>query len=135
VTFLATLFFTVLGFGRWFIISMAMVPIGQPDQFNPGPTDSLRKLITGESLGMASDSTSATQQVTQGADEVFRWCLRRLLNLLPNMERLSWSDYVANGFNIPLDDLGLNLIFVLAYLSLWAAAAHFLMKEREIATW
>jgi ABC-type transport system involved in multi-copper enzyme maturation permease subunit len=139
VSFLATLFLVGLGFLRSPIVSMAFVPLLIPNspeaRFNPGPSDSLRKLISGEGLGTFTDTQTATQQVTQGADDVFRWCLRRLLNVLPNMERLSWSDYVGNGFNIPLEDLGLNFVFVAGYLSLWAVLGHYLMKWREIATW
>ncbi len=131
VTFLATGFLVLLGFGRWFIFSMAVIPIlaptGPEARFNPGPSDSLRKLIAGEGLGTFNETATATQQVTQGADDVFRWCLRRLLNVLPNMERLSWSEYVGNGFNIPLDDLGLNFLFVAGYLSLWAAGSRHLV--------
>jgi hypothetical protein len=68
-------------------------------------------------------------------DEGFRWCLRRLLNVIPNMERLSWTDYVASGFNVPIEDICLNGLMVGAYLILWALLGHYLIKWREIATW
>jgi hypothetical protein len=135
VSFLLTFSLTLLGFGRWFIVAMAMVPIGTDPISNPGPSDSLRKLIANEALGVAPDRTNATQQVTQTVDDVFRWTMRRILNVIPNMERPDWEQYVAKGFDVPWDDLLLNFVFILGYLSLWALLGHYLMKWREIATW
>jgi ABC-type transport system involved in multi-copper enzyme maturation permease subunit len=133
VSFLSTLFLVGLGFFRGFIISLALIPFST-DVANPGPTDSLRKLITNESLGTSPENSPA-QQVTVAMDEGFRWCLRRLLNVIPNMERLSWTDYVASGFNVPIEDICLNGLMVGAYLILWALLGHYLIKWREIATW
>lgn len=134
VSFLATLFLIGLGFFRGFIIMLAMTPFST-DVANPGPTDSLRKLITNEALGVSPDTTSPTQQVTLAMDDGFRWCLRRLLNVIPNTERLTWTDYVANGFDVPMDDVSLNALMVAGYLLMWALLGHYLIKWREVATW
>jgi hypothetical protein len=48
---------------------------------------------------------------------------------------LSWEQYVAKGFNIQLEDMSLNFLFVLAYLGMWAVLGHYLIKWREVATW
>jgi hypothetical protein len=135
VSFIVTLFLTLLGFGRWFMVAMAMPLAGGDAMSNPGPSDSLRKLIANEALAAQSDRPSAAQQVTFVFDESFRWTLRRILNVVPNMERPDWQQYVAKGFNVPGDDLLLNLVFIIGYLSLWAVLGHYLMKWREIATW
>lgn len=135
VTFTVVIFLLLMGFGRWFILLLAMVPFGGDLQNNPGPADSLRKLIQNEALGAAPDTTNATVKVTQAMDSTFRWGMRRLLNLVPNLERLSWTEYVAKGFNIPLAEVGLNFLGVCAYLFLWAVLGHYVFKWREIATW
>lgn len=134
VSFLATLFLVGLGFFQSAIISLAWMSFS-PEMGNPGPIDSLRKLATNESLGTAPDTASPTQQVTLAMDEGFRWCLRRLLNVIPNTERLTWTDYVANGFNVPSEDLLMNGLFVGSYLLMWALLGHYLIKWREVATW
>jgi ABC-type transport system involved in multi-copper enzyme maturation permease subunit len=133
VTLLVAGFLVISGFLRWFLGSIVLLPFA--DSGTPGPTESLRKLVANEALAMPGDLSSPTQQVTQFADIVFQWFLRRMFNIIPNMERLSWEQYVAKGFNIPLEDMSLNFLFVLAYLALWAALAHYLIKWREVATW
>jgi ABC-type transport system involved in multi-copper enzyme maturation permease subunit len=135
VTLASAIFVLLLGFGRQFILLLAMVPFGGDTAGNPGPADSLRKLIQNESLGAAPDSGNATVKVTQAMDSTFRWAMRRLLNLVPNLERLSWTQHVAKGFNIPESELVLNFLGVCAYLFLWAVMGHYVFKWREIATW
>src|SRR5204863_8898168 len=105
VTFAVVIFLLLLGFGRWFIMLLAMVPFGGDTLNNPGPADSLRKLIQNESLGAAPDTTNATVNVTQAMDSTFRWNMLRLLNLVPKLELQRWTEYVANCFTICLAKL------------------------------
>ena len=67
------------------------------------------------------------------ADIGYRWVFRRLLDIIPDVDRLNWSNYVAEGFNIDGTDLLLSTLLVLGYLLPWAVLAHYLMKSREIA--
>jgi ABC-type transport system involved in multi-copper enzyme maturation permease subunit len=132
ISFLVTFFLVGLGFLQELISSIAY---GSSESGDPGPTHSLKKLVTNESLSIGIDKSDPTGRVMQGFDEVFRWFMRRILNVVPDMDRLTWSSYVAEGFNVPNGELGLNLLFVLAYLLLWGVLAHYLIKWREIATW
>ena len=68
-------------------------------------------------------------------DEVLRWVYRRVLNFVPDVDRLDLSIYVANGFDIPVWNVLIidNLIPVIGYLLPWAILAYYLMKYREIA--
>jgi hypothetical protein len=61
--------------------------------------------------------------------------MRRVFNLVPDIEHLDWQQYVAKGFDVPVEDVGLSFLFLAAYLAFWAVAAHYLMKWREVATW
>jgi ABC-type transport system involved in multi-copper enzyme maturation permease subunit len=133
VTLLVSGFLVVIGFLRWFLLGIAVMSFA--DSGTPGPTESFRKLVVNEALAMPADPSSPTQQVTQAMDVTFQWFLRRIFNVIPNMERLSWEQYVAKGFNIPLEDMILNFLFVLAYLGMWAVLGHYLIKWREVATW
>jgi len=133
VSFLVTAVLIGLGFLRSpILIMIAQLTAAYP---NPGPADSMRKLINNEPLGVYADPTNPTHQVTQAADDAYRWGMRRVVNMIPNLERLTWQDYVANGYNVPFEDLFWNFLGVASYLSLWAILAHYLIKWREIATW
>ena len=57
-----------------------------------------------------------------------------LLDVIPDVDRLNWSSYVAQGFNIDSADLVLSTLLVIGYLLPWAVLAHYLMKSREIAS-
>ncbi|HLW65620.1 MAG TPA: hypothetical protein VKS79_09900 [Gemmataceae bacterium] len=133
VTLLVSGFLVTVGFLRWFLLGIAVMSFAESG--TPGPTESFRKLVANEALAAPVDASSPTQQVTQAMDVTFQWFLRRVFNIIPNMERLSWEQYVAKGFNIPLEDMSLNFLFVLAYLGMWAVLGHYLIKWREVATW
>ena len=68
-------------------------------------------------------------------DDAFRWFLRRLLNLIPDVSRYDLHTYVAHGFDIPW--IGVlfvdNFLTLLGYLLPWGIMAFYLMKFREIA--
>jgi len=61
--------------------------------------------------------------------------MRRILNVIPDIERFNWTSYVAEGFNINGEFLTMNLLFMVAYLLPWAVLSYYLMRSREIATW
>jgi hypothetical protein len=66
-------------------------------------------------------------------DEAFRWFLRRFLNLIPDVDLFDWTEHVAEGFDIAVSDLGLNLLLLAAYLVPWFVLAYYLMRSREVA--
>jgi hypothetical protein len=133
ISMIVTAVLTGLGFFKSTI--MMMVLMLASDVPNPGPFDSVRKLVNNESLGMQPDPTNPTHQVAAAADEAFRWIMRRVISAVPDMERLTWRDYVADGFNVPSEDVLWNFLGVAGYLALWAALSHYLIKWREVATW
>jgi hypothetical protein len=133
ISFLVVGVLTLLGFVKSTVLMMVMMLAS--DMPNPGPFDSVRKLINNESLGQRPDDANPTYQAAAAADEGFRWVMRRVISTIPDMERLTWRDYVANGFAVPNEDLLWNILGVIAYLSVWAVLAHYLMKWREVATW
>jgi ABC-type transport system involved in multi-copper enzyme maturation permease subunit len=133
ISLILTSVLMLLGFFKSTVLMMVMMLAS--DVPNPGPFDSVRKLVNNESLGMQPDAGNPTHQVAAAADEVFRWVMRRVISAVPDMERLTWRDYVADGFNVPGEDVAWNFLGMVGYLSLWAVLAHYLMKWREVATW
>jgi hypothetical protein len=128
IAFLATAVLFGLGLAQDFIEELAKgVSVGG------GPFEQTVRLIKREAITQQLEPTP-TNRVAFFTDDVFRWVLRRLLNVIPDVDRLDWSDKVAEGFNIALaGDIGLSFLAVLAYLLPWGLLAYYLMKSREIA--
>jgi hypothetical protein len=83
-------------------------------------------------LAAQLDETTTTKFAT-GGDEVFRWALRRFVDVLPNVYLFDVSDQVANGFNVSGSQLLLTFILLVGYLLPWAVLGYYLIKSREIA--
>ncbi len=62
-----------------------------------------------------------------------RWFIRRVLDIIPDVDRFDLTAYVAEGFNIGVEPLLVNLVLLATYLYLWVLLAFYLMKWREIA--
>jgi hypothetical protein len=99
-----------------------------------GSFESAYRLVARKNLLVPLEETT-TMNVIKGADEVFRWFIRRVLNIFPDVERFSFTDRVANGFDIGVvgQDLLPTLLLLIAYMLPWVLLGYYLMKSREIA--
>jgi hypothetical protein len=50
------------------------------------------------------------------------------------VDRFNWSNYVAEGFNVPGAEIWVNALILLGYLLPWGVLAYYLIKSREIAS-
>jgi hypothetical protein len=103
---------------------------------NPGggPTEAAQRIFRRELTSpRADDSTSIGNQLVGDSDVVFRWVIKRVLNLLPDVDRFDFTSYVAEGFNVNGSQLGLDVLLLLAYLIPWAVFAFYLLRWREVA--
>jgi hypothetical protein len=66
-------------------------------------------------------------------DGVFRWFIRRVLDLIPDVNRYDLTSYVGEGFSIPLTQILLDCGTLGLYLLPWFIAAYYLLRWREIA--
>jgi hypothetical protein len=127
VSFVAAIVLFLLGYFLEFIRSLAAgVNAGG------GPFESFTRLVKGSTVAGELDQTPSTQVALFG-DDVFRWLLRRIINVIPDTERFTWSNYLAQGFSIEPRFILLNLLFLFAYMLPWAVLAYYLMRSREIA--
>ena len=129
ISLLVAMFLILAGFFQDFIADIA-----RGTNYGGGPLESFNRLVRGDNLTVELDKTPAIQ-ISQIGDEVIRWVFRRLLNVIPDIERFNWTSYVAEGFNINGEFLTMNLLFMVAYLLPWAVLSYYLMRSREIATW
>jgi ABC-type transport system involved in multi-copper enzyme maturation permease subunit len=97
-----------------------------------GPMEALVRLANRQvALIPLEDSTAS--KVATTSDTGFSWFMRVLLYLIPDVDRYDLSGYVAEGFNIPIGQLLLNLGVLILYLLPWIILAYYLIKWREIA--
>jgi ABC-type transport system involved in multi-copper enzyme maturation permease subunit len=97
-----------------------------------GPMEALVRLANRQvALIPLEDSAAATLATT--TDVGFRWFIRRVLNLIPDVDRYDLTPYVGEGFNIPLAQLLIDFGTLTLYLLPWMILAYYLFKRREIA--
>jgi hypothetical protein len=127
LSFLTALFLFVGGFFLDFIQELA-----GGANIGGGPLESLARLIQNNTPTAELDPTPGVRALQYG-DAAYRWLLRRVTNVIPDVDRYGMSEYVAQGFSIGPEFLLLNLITLVAYVLPWLVAAYYLMKAREIA--
>jgi hypothetical protein len=97
-----------------------------------GPFRSLSQLIKAEQP-TAQLSDSAGIKMLLSGDTFFAWFVRRIQNLIPDVDSLSWSTFVSEGFNVSTEYLVINLLVTFGYVLPWGILAYYLMKSREVA--
>jgi hypothetical protein len=98
-----------------------------------GPFEALYRLFTKDNEDSDLEPGFRTN-VMHLLDWISQFFLSALASLLPPLEKFSYSDYVAEGFNISADPLiVVPLVRAAAYLLPLALAGYFFLKTREIA--
>jgi hypothetical protein len=97
-----------------------------------GPFRSLNQLIKAEQPTTQLSETAGTKVLLYG-DQGWAWCVRRFQNLIPDVDSLSWSTFVSEGFNVNTEYLVVNLLVTFGYILPWGILAYYLMKSREVA--
>ena len=127
IALLIALMFYIGGIFQEFIAQVA-----EGSNAGGGPLEALHRLTLNENIVAPIEST-ATLKIFQASDVVYRWVIARVLDVIPDVNRFDLSNYVAEGFNIPADQLFLNLLLLIGYLLPWAVLSYYLIKWREIA--
>jgi hypothetical protein len=129
ISFMTTMFLYIAGLFEEFVRNLA-----EGKSIGGGPAESFRRLINRESLVTQFEQTPAGR-LAQVTDEIYKWWFGRFLDIVPGVNRLDWSDYVSEGFNIAFGNMiVVHIILVVIYLLPCALIAYYLMKSREIAS-
>jgi hypothetical protein len=97
-----------------------------------GPFQSISQLVKAEQATAPLSDSASTKALIAG-DKGWAWIIRRVQNLIPDVDSFSWGHFVSEGFNINTEYLVVNLLFTFGYLLPWAILAYYLMKSREVA--
>jgi hypothetical protein len=112
-------------------------------------TESIREMITAEGMGgltfeslyrivghkpMTTDlDPGLGSSILKGLDSIVFVALYVVTSLLPNLPNFSDVNYVAYGFDIPLNNIAIHTVRALAYLLPLFLAGYFFLKTREVA--
>ncbi len=97
-----------------------------------GPLQSMSQLMKAEQPTVPLAETAGTKAVLI-ADRGWSWVLRRIQNMIPDLDASDWGDFVSEGYNISTEYLVVNLLITFGYLLPWGILAYYLMKTREVA--
>lgn len=97
-----------------------------------GPFESTSRLLRAEQPTAPLSDTTGTN-VLQIFDKGFAWLVRRIQNVIPDVESFNWTHFVSEGFNINAEYLVVNVLVTIGYLIPWFVLAYYLMKSREVA--
>lgn len=128
ISLLIALMFYVGGLAQEFIATVA-----KGSNIGGGPVEALFRLVRADNIIAPLDETAANK-FAQITDVGWRFLIRRLLDIIPDVDRFDMTQYVAEGFNVPLDQLGLSFLLLIGYLLPWGVLAFYLIKWREIAS-
>jgi hypothetical protein len=74
-----------------------------------------------------------TRTVVKAADGLFLHVMTSVTSLLPDFRRFSNVDYVAHGFDIPPDMVGVQFFSALGYVAAVFVIGYLFLRTREMA--
>ena len=128
IAFLAAAFLFLAGF---FSDHLADMATGK--SFAGGPFQAMNQLLEAKSSTTPMDQANPLTKVALGGDAAFSWLVRRFINLVPDVDAFSWTAFVGEGFNVPLEYLVMNFVVLVGYLLPWFVLGFYLMRSREVA--
>jgi ABC-type transport system involved in multi-copper enzyme maturation permease subunit len=127
VAMLFTVAFIILGFFRDFFVSVAT-----GEQSGGGPVESFVRLITQKNLTTGLEKGTGVD-LMHAADWVLKGIMKSLTYVLPDFTSYSTVNYVAYGFDIPMNKIFQDLTVGLAYVAGVCVLGYFFLRTREVA--
>ncbi len=98
-----------------------------------GPLRAINQLLEAKQATMPTDPTNPLARVAEGGDTAFAWVVRRVINIIPDVDAFRWTHFLSEGFDIPPEYLVMNVVVLFGYLLPWFILAFYLMRSREVA--
>jgi hypothetical protein len=135
VALLATLSVVMVGQFREFIARLFESQVTGDFSIVPGggPIESLVRIATQESITVEWETTPAAQFI-KTLDTFLLAPMRLGAGLFPSLGSLGTSDFLAGGFDIPLDLLAEHGLETLGYLIAFFIAGAMCLRAREVAS-
>ena len=101
--------------------------------YGGGPFEAVVRLLTQENL-MTDLQPGLLTDFVKMADKVAEFALRAIATVLPPFDRFSYTDQVANGFDITFNPYVLDpVVMALGYILPVFVAGYLFLKTREVA--
>jgi len=150
VTALGVMFSTFLGGPLALFATLSLLMVGQFREFiqqlfesqvtgdatiapGGGPIESFYRILSQDSMTIELEPTTAVQ-IMKMADTFLLAPMRLLAGIFPSLSSLGTSDFVANGFDIPIDLVAEHGIETLGYVLAFFIAGAFCLRSREVAS-
>lgn len=150
VTAMGVMFSTFLGGPLALFATLSVVLIGQFREFiqrlfesqvtgdssivpGGGPIESLYRIVTQTSITLELTPSPAVQ-IMKTVDTFLLAPMRLLAGIFPSLNSLGTSDFVAGGFDIPLDLVAEHGMETLGYTLAFFIAGALCLKAREVAS-
>jgi ABC-type transport system involved in multi-copper enzyme maturation permease subunit len=127
VAMMFTLSFITLGFFQKFFVGVAT-----GTQIGGGPIESLYRIVT-QMNQMSPLPENFGSDLMRAVDTVLRAGMQSLAFVLPDFRSFSTVDFVAYGFNIPMEQLLQDLTVCAAYVAGLFVIGYFFLRTREVA--
>ena len=127
VTFLTTAFLFLVGMFADVLANLLNGKSGVK-----GPLGSANQIFQAQQ-STAQDDGSPTLRAADFFDRAFGWLMRRVFNLMPDIDAFNWTPYVSEGFNIPFECMVMNVLSLIGYLFPWFLLGFYLLRSREVA--
>ncbi|MFC1758572.1 ABC transporter permease [Planctomycetota bacterium] len=128
VAVLATLAAMILGYNKYWIFKVA-----SGDVAGGGPLESFVRGITQLNQMVKLNENSIGVQAMQAIDQVAMHIIKGVSYAMPDCGRFNTANFVADGFNVPIELIGQHFMITAAYFIVLAAAGYFFFRTREIA--
>lgn len=102
---------------------------------NPGGNiaESMWRMVNKQPLTTIMEETSQGIKVIKGIDKAFQYIFLTVYNIIPDLGLYSRTMFVADGFNIPGEELLVSFLLMLLYLFPYMLLGYYLINVREIA--
>ncbi|MFM9059477.1 MAG: ABC transporter permease [Planctomycetaceae bacterium] len=135
VALMAALAVLLVGHFRGFIARLFESQVTGDATLQPGggPIESLVRMCTQESITVTWEPTPAAQ-VIKAIDTLLLAPMRLAASGFPSLADLGTGDFVAEGFDIPLDLVAAHALEAAGFVAVFCIAAAFCLKAREVAS-
>jgi hypothetical protein len=135
VAILTTAAVLVIGWFRDFVERLFESQVTGDFKILPGggPIESLYRIVTQTSITLELDPTPAVSAM-KAADTFLLAPMRALVTVFPSIGRLGTGDFVASGFDIPLDLIVENGLATLGYVLPCIVLGALVLRTREVAS-
>ena len=132
---MATLSLVLIGQFREFILRLFESQVTGDSRIAPGggPIESLYRIVTQASITVDLTPSPAVQFM-KTVDTFLLAPMRLLAGIFPSLSSLGTSDFVAGGFDVPLDLVAAHGAETIGYLVAFLIAGAFCLRAREVAS-